>query len=132
MRANRWRNTSPEVTVRSILHGRGRRFRTRFTIRLAGRRWTQPDVVFTRHKIAVFIDGCFWHRCPDHGTTPRSNSGYWGPKLDRNVARDRDTDCQLSDLGWTVIRMWEHDDPSTIADLVEEALDAAPLSTSLS
>jgi DNA mismatch endonuclease, patch repair protein len=132
MRGNTWRNTSPEVAVRSILHRRGRRFRTRFTIRLVGRRWTQPDVVFTRHKLAVFIDGCFWHRCPDHGTTPRSNSGYWGPKLDRNVARDRDTDRQLAELGWTVIRMWEHDDPSLIADLVDAALDAEPVPTNLS
>jgi DNA mismatch endonuclease (patch repair protein) len=125
MRANRWRDTDPEVAVRSILHRRGHRFRKRHTIRLAGRRWTQPDLVFPRERLAVFIDGCFWHRCPVHGTMPRANSAYWGPKLDRNVARDRDTEVQLASLGWTVLRAWEHEVPTEIADRVVAALSPA-------
>jgi DNA mismatch endonuclease (patch repair protein) len=122
MRANRWRDTDPEIAVRSILHGRGLRFRKRQTIRLGGRRWTQPDVVFPTQRVAVFIDGCFWHSCPTHGTNPRSNAAYWGPKLARNVARDRDTNVRLSALGWTVLRAWEHESPMEIADKVQHAL----------
>jgi len=88
MRGNVWRDTSPEAAVRSALHRRGYRFRKRHTIKLAGRRWTQPDAVFLRARVVLFVDGCFWHRCPLHGTSPRKNDGYWGPKLDHNVARD--------------------------------------------
>jgi len=124
MRANRSSDTGPEVAVRSELHRRGLRFRKRLTIRLGGRRWTRPDVTFTRARVAVFVDGCFWHACPDHGTTPRVNAEYWGPKLARNVARDRDADDRLADLGWTVVRAWEHDDPVAIADRVTAAVQA--------
>ena len=124
MRGNRWRDTSPETAVRSILHRRGHRFLKRHTITLAGRRWTQPDAVFTRARVALFVDGCFWHRCPEHGTRPTANAAYWGPKLDRNVARDRDTDAQLAGLGWLVIRTWEHEDPLEIADRVDAAVSA--------
>src|SRR4051794_1911201 len=102
MRGNRWRDTSPEEAGPSIPHRRGYRCWKCHTIRLAGRRWTRPDAVFTRARVALFVDGCFWHRCPQHGTRPKANGGYWGPKLDRNVARDRDTDAQLAVLGWLV------------------------------
>lgn len=122
MRGNRSRDTSPEAAVRSILHRRGRRFLKRQTIRLGGRRWTQPDAVFRKACVVLFVDGCFWHRCPQHGTSPTSNASYWGPKLDRNVARDRDTDAQLAALGWLVIRAWEHEDPAEIADRVDAAV----------
>lgn len=125
MLGNTWRDTSPEVAVRSILHRRGLRFRKRFTIRLGARRWTQPDVVFLREKLVVFIDGCFWHRCPVHGSSPRSNTAYWGPKLDRNVARDQDTNERLAALGWVVVRAWEHDPPVDVADRVQGALEVA-------
>jgi DNA mismatch endonuclease, patch repair protein len=125
MLANGWRDTSPEVAVRSILHRRGLRFRKRHTIKLGGRRWTQPDVVFRRERLAVFIDGCFWHRCPLHGTNPRLNTLYWGPKLDRNVRRDRDTDEQLAQLGWVVLRAWEHEAPANVADRIMAAVSAA-------
>jgi DNA mismatch endonuclease (patch repair protein) len=125
MLANRWRDTQPEVAVRSILHRRGRRFRKRFTIRLGERRWTQPDIVFLPQKVAVFIDGCFWHCCPEHGTAPRTNSPYWREKLQRNVTRDRDTDKRLESLGWMVLRAWEHEVPSQLADRVDSALDRA-------
>jgi DNA mismatch endonuclease, patch repair protein len=122
MKGNRWRDTDPEHAVRSALHGRGLRFRKRYTIKLGDRRWTQPDAVFTRARVVLYVDGCFWHRCPEHGTSPRANSSYWGPKLDRNVARDRDTDRQLAALGWTVVRAWEHEQPDLVADRVESAV----------
>jgi len=114
--------TRPEVAARSALHRRGFRFRKSFRIQV-GKRWTRPDVVFPRDRIAVFVDGCFWHRCPEHGNSPRANTEYWGPKLDRNVARDRETDRLLDELGWTVIRAWEHESPERIADRVVRALE---------
>jgi DNA mismatch endonuclease (patch repair protein) len=125
MVGNQWRDTRPEIAVRSILHRRGRRFRKRFTIRLGGGRWTQPDVVFLRERVTVFIDGCFWHSCPDHGTMPLHNTDYWSAKLRRNVARDLDTGIKLKSMGWTVIRAWEHEPPLRIADRVDAALALA-------
>lgn len=122
MRGNGGRDTSPERAVRSLLHRRGLRFRTRLTIRLGRGRWTRPDLAFTRCRVAVYIDGCFWHACPDHGTRPRSNSDYWSPKLARNVARDLDTNAGLAALGWTVVRAWEHDDPTEVADRVTQVV----------
>jgi DNA mismatch endonuclease (patch repair protein) len=122
MRANRWRDTSPEVAVRSALHRRGLRFRKRHTIPLDGRRWTQPDAVFTRARVALFVDGCFWHSCPVHGTAPAANSSYWARKLTRNVARDRDTTSQLEARGWKVVRAWEHEDPEAVAERVQSVV----------
>jgi DNA mismatch endonuclease (patch repair protein) len=121
MRANGRRDTKPELVIRSLLHRRGLRFRKRLTIKLIGRRWTQPDIAFTRSRVAVFIDGCFWHACPEHGKTPEANIGYWSPKLARNVTRDADTTSQLTELGWLVIRAWEHEDPVAVALRVEQA-----------
>jgi DNA mismatch endonuclease, patch repair protein len=122
MRANTGRATNPEQAVRALLHRRGYRFRKRQTIGLGDRRWTRPDATFIREQVALYVDGCFWHRCPEHGTEPRSNSSYWGPKLDRNVARDRDTEMRLGELGWLVLRAWEHEDHEAIADRVAAAL----------
>jgi DNA mismatch endonuclease, patch repair protein len=122
MIGNRSRDTRPEVLLRSILHRRGRRFRKRFTIRLGDGRWTQPDIVFPAARLAVYVDGCFWHRCPEHGTEPRSNSPYWQAKLTRNVSRDLDTSARLAGLGWTVLRAWEHEPPGELADRVDLAL----------
>lgn len=68
--------------------------------------------------VAVFVDGCFWHRCPEHGTDPKTNSEYWKPKLERNVQRDRETDLFLQEAGWLSIRIWEHDDPAVEAKRV--------------
>ncbi len=79
----------------------------------------RPDVVFTRARVAVFVDGCFWHRCPEHGTSPKTNGGWWRRKLDANVERDRATDATLEAAGWTVIRIWEHEDAVAAADRVE-------------
>jgi len=116
-RGNRRADTKPEVAVRSALHKRGLRFRKDMGVR-AGRLLVHPDVVFTRLRIAVFVDGCFWHGCALHGTTPRSNVEYWGPKLAANKERDRRVDAELTAHGWLVIRCWEHDDPEEVASLV--------------
>jgi DNA mismatch endonuclease, patch repair protein len=116
MRGNRSRDTRPEVAVRSALHRRGFRFRKNHSpvpdIRCAA------DVVFPGVRIAVFIDGCYWHRCPVHGTNPVTNASYWTAKLDRNVARDRRNDADLAARGWTVLRFWEHEEPDAIASRI--------------
>jgi len=124
MRRNPRRDTGPEIALRSELHRRGLRFRKDLPIRLA-ERVVRPDVVFPRARLAVFIDGCFWHRCPLHGTQPRANTAYWRPKLERNVVRDRAVDVALTDAGWVVVRAWEHEPVGEIADRVEWMLPAA-------
>jgi DNA mismatch endonuclease (patch repair protein) len=107
MRSNRRRDTKPEVRLRSALHREGFRFRVDFPLIANGRR-VRPDIVFTARKLAIHLDGCYWHRCPAHGRMPSSNVSYWGPKLARNVARDRLDDGALAAAGWRSIRIWEH------------------------
>lgn len=107
MRSNRRADTRPERRVRSLLHRQGYRFRKDAPIAVADGS-VRADIVFPRARLAVFIDGCFWHCCPEHGTRPNANNDYWGPKLDRNVERDRLTGNRLRDAGWTVLRVWEH------------------------
>jgi DNA mismatch endonuclease (patch repair protein) len=82
----------------------------------------RPDVVFTRARVAVFVDGCFWHCCPVHGNEPQANTGYWLPKLRRNIARDVSVNAALEKNGWTIVRGWEHEGPVAIADRVEAAV----------
>jgi DNA mismatch endonuclease, patch repair protein len=106
--------TKPELALRRELHRRGLRYRINDP-RLPG----SPDVAFTRARVAVFVDGCFWHRCPEHGTLPRNNRDWWLAKLDRNVARDRAKDAALIELGWTVLHVWEHEAPVAAADRIE-------------
>jgi len=120
MQAQRRRDTAPELALRRELHRRGRRF---FVDRapVPGQR-RRADLVFPRLRVAVFVDGCFWHGCPTHGRVPRSNGHWWADKLARNTARDRDTDSQLAALGWTVVRVWEHEDGTEAADRVESQL----------
>jgi DNA mismatch endonuclease (patch repair protein) len=110
----------PERMVRSELHRRGMRFR-KHAAPLPGLR-CRADVVFTSARIAVFVDGCFWHRCPEHASEPKANSAYWRPKLDANVFRDRRNDAALAAAGWTVLRFWAHETPELIADAVEAAV----------
>jgi DNA mismatch endonuclease, patch repair protein len=107
MKANPRSDTKPELQLRSFLHRLGYRFRKDLSIQAAGRR-VRPDIAFTRQRLAIFIDGCFWHCCPEHGHVPRANSGYWPEKLRRNVERDRLATEHLMTAGWTVIRLWEH------------------------
>jgi DNA mismatch endonuclease (patch repair protein) len=108
MRGNRRRDTRPEVLLRSLLHARGYRFRKDLAITVGGGR-VRPDVVFTRRRVAIFVDGCFWHGCPTHGTRPKANGWYWAPKLARNQERDRRVDGWLREAGWVVVRIWEHE-----------------------
>lgn len=82
----------------------------------------RADLVFSRAKVAVFVDGCYWHGCPEHGTTVTTNAGYWGPKIAGNAARDGDTDRRLVEAGWTVVRAWEHEDPVKVANRVAAAV----------
>ncbi|TDD59340.1 very short patch repair endonuclease [Kribbella antibiotica] len=121
MRAIRRANTKPEVELRSALHRQGYRFRKDLSIYTTTRR-VRPDVVFTARKVAVFVDGCFWHCCPEHGRKPSVNSGYWSPKLQRNVERDRLADTALQQDGWTVVRVWEHEEIGTALATVIRAL----------
>lgn len=107
MRANLRVDTKPEVAIRKALHALGLRFRKDYPIVIQGIR-IRPDIAFTRQRLAVFVDGCFWHQCPEHGHRPRSNMHYWLPKLERNVARDRRNNELLKTTGWTVLRFWEH------------------------
>lgn len=122
MRRNRRRDSRAELKLRSELHRRGLRFRVDMPVRTADR-LIRPDVVFTRARLAVFIDGCFWHCCPEHGNQPRANTAYWEPKLARNVARDRAVDQALRGEGWQVLRVWEHEDPEAVADRVVVVLE---------
>jgi DNA mismatch endonuclease (patch repair protein) len=121
MRANRRRDTGPERALRAELHQRGRRFFVDRPVRSADR-LVRPDLVFPRARVAVFVDGCFWHACPIHGTQPKENNAYWAPKLNENVARDRRNTKTLEDAGWQVIRVWEHVPTGDAADAVERAL----------
>lgn len=84
----------------------------------------RADIVFGPSKVAVFVDGCFWHSCPDHSTIPKNNRAWWVDKLDANVRRDRDTDRQLEEAGWLVIRVWEHEDIGEAAERVSTAVGA--------
>jgi DNA mismatch endonuclease (patch repair protein) len=121
MKGNRATGTKPEELLRSALHRRGHRFRKNYPVATSKRR-ARPDIVFTRKRVAVFVDGCFWHVCPEHGRQPRSNSAYWDAKLSRNASRDRETDADLEAAGWTVVRVWEHERPEDAIRLVEAAV----------
>lgn len=110
MESNRRADTTPELLLRSALHARGLRYRKDRLLEVAGRR-VRPDVVFGPTRVAVFVDGCFWHRCPVHSTHPKANAEFWQAKFDRNVERDRADDAALNAGGWTVVRVWEHEDP---------------------
>ena len=114
------RETAPEVALRRVLHSRGLRYRVAYPI--PGQRRRTIDVAFTRRRLAVFIDGCFWHGCPDHGTAPKQNSSWWQTKLKANQARDRDTDAVLESMGWQVLRIWEHEAPEGAADTIQRLL----------
>lgn len=118
MRRQRRAGTGPELALRRELHRRGLRYRVDVRVLQGLRR--RADVAFPRQRVAVFVDGCFWHACPQHGTRPKANREWWSDKLEVNVARDRDTDARLLEAGWTPLRFWEHDDPSEAADVVEQ------------
>jgi DNA mismatch endonuclease (patch repair protein) len=116
MQAIRSRDTKPEQLVRRLLHAQGLRYRVAAKPLPELRR--TADIVFRPTKVAVFIDGCYWHGCPDHYVPPKTNSGYWSTKVAGNMARDRDTDRRLTEAGWTVLRFWEHESPEECASTV--------------
>lgn len=117
MSRQRRRDTAPETALRRELHRRGLRFRVDHSLVGIPRR--RGDIVFTRARLVLFVDGCFWHACPIHGTSPVTRAEWWAQKLERNVARDRDTDARLTNSGWVVLRFWEHVDPLVAATDVE-------------
>jgi DNA mismatch endonuclease (patch repair protein) len=123
MRANRRRDTKPELALRRELHARGRRFRVDYPPIKGLRR--RADIVFPRALVAVYVDGCYWHSCPLHGTTAKTNAAFWAQKLATNQERDRDTDRRLTEAGWTVVRVWEHERAEEAADRVEASLGAS-------
>jgi DNA mismatch endonuclease (patch repair protein) len=125
MQGNRRRDTSPELRLRSALHRAGLRFRCDQMVATPFGA-VRPDIVFSRDRLAVFVDGCFWHRCSVHGTEPRANSEYWARKLDRNVVRDQNVDSWLNLSGWKVMRIWEHQDLAVSVATIHHALGKTP------
>lgn len=123
MRANRSRDTHPELALRRELHSRG----LRYLIDVAPVRGLRcrADLVFRRQRIAVFVDGCFWHGCPDHASWPKANGDWWRRKIETNAARDRRNDALLAAAGWRVVRVWEHEPVEAAADRVVRDLRCA-------
>lgn len=120
MSRQRRTNTSPEILLRRELHRRGLRFRVHLAVPGLPRR--SIDIAFTRVRVAVFVDGCFWHACPQHATWPVANESWWREKLKANADRDRATTRALEEAGWIVVRVWEHEPMAEAAEAVEAAL----------
>jgi DNA mismatch endonuclease (patch repair protein) len=123
MQATRRRDTGPELALRRELHRRRLRYRVDALVIPGLRR--RADLVFPRARVAVFVDGCFWHGCPQHATTAKSNAAFWAAKITANQARDADTTWRLREAGWTVMRIWEHDTAAAAADHVQAVLRRA-------
>jgi DNA mismatch endonuclease (patch repair protein) len=123
MSKQRRRDTGPEVAIRRILHRAGLRYRVAWPI--PGIRRRTVDIAFPRVRVAVFIDGCFWHGCPDHKGKPAANSAWWAEKLAKNKARDALTSDGLLQQGWTVVRIWEHEDAAEAAARIIQLVDRA-------
>jgi DNA mismatch endonuclease (patch repair protein) len=121
MQAIRSRDTAPEWLIRRLLHARGLRYRVAARPLPDLRR--TADLVFRPAKVAVFIDGCYWHGCPEHYVSPKTNPGYWSEKVARNMARDQDTNERLTEAGWTVLRFWEHESPDACALAIAATVD---------
>jgi len=122
MIANRSRDTAPELALRRELYRRGLRYRVDASLPIPGLSRRRIDIAFLRQRVAVLVDGCFWHGCPVHGTTARTNSAYWTHKILTNRLRDVDTNARLAAAGWTVVRVWEHEvkqGTSQIADRIQ-------------
>lgn len=123
MSQQRRSGTNPEIALRRQLWRMGLRYRIDHRI-LGGRR--RIDIAFTQAKVAVFVDGCFWHACPEHATSPANNAGWWAEKLAANVRRDRNTDSRLEECGWTVVRVWEHESADEAAQRIERLVRGRP------
>ncbi|MGW7487074.1 very short patch repair endonuclease [Streptomyces sp. NPDC054786] len=116
-------DTKPELAVRRLLHASGLRYRLQRRVPGMARRTI--DIAFPGLHIAVFLDGCFWHGCPEHATSPKANAQWWRTKLEGNMARDAETTSHLESAGWTVLRFWEHETPESVAEQVTQAVQAA-------
>ncbi|UJP40263.1 very short patch repair endonuclease [Cellulomonas palmilytica] len=128
MQLQRSRDTAPEMALRRLMHARGHRYRVDRLLPLVGVQ-RRADLVFGPARVAVFVDGCFWHGCPLHGNPAvKANVWYWPDKIARNRARDADTDRRLREIGWLPFRAWEHETPSDVADRLEAALRSRRLS----
>ncbi|MEU8270464.1 very short patch repair endonuclease [Sphaerisporangium sp. NPDC049002] len=124
MKANRGRDTKPELALRSATHRLGLRYRVDVAPLKGLRR--RADLVFSKAKVAVFLDGCYWHGCPDHHRPAQQNREFWSEKIAKNRERDRDTDETLAGAGWLVIRVWEHENPIESAKLIACAVRERP------
>ena len=120
MQANRGRDTGPELKLRRLLHAAGFRYRVDWP--MPGDRRRRIDIAFPRRKIAVFVDGCFWHRCAAHYVSPKANADFWDVKIRGNADRDARTTAQLTSAGWLVLRFWEHENPQEMAERIAAAL----------
>jgi DNA mismatch endonuclease (patch repair protein) len=116
MQGNRGKDTGPELRLRRELHALGIRYRVDVKVEEDLR--TRADLALKSVKLAVFVDGCFWHGCPEHGGAPKRNATYWNGKITRNIERDKETDATLRARGWTVLRFWEHQDAEAAATSV--------------
>ncbi|WSS10347.1 very short patch repair endonuclease [Microbispora sp. NBC_01189] len=123
MRSNKGRDTKPELALRRAVHALGLRYRVAIRPVKSVRR--TADIVFTKAKVAVFLDGCFWHGCPLHHTVAVTNAGFWAQKVRRTRERDAETDQLLKEAGWRVLRVWEHEDPADAAKRVAVLLGRA-------
>lgn len=119
MKSQRQRDTSAETALRSLLHRRGLRFRVHYALPNLRRR---ADIAFPGQRIAVFVDGCFWHGCPEHGTWPKRNADWWREKIQANRRRDAETAAKLKEQGWSVVRVWEHETAETAAYAIERVV----------
>ena len=123
MQANRSTDTAPEVDLRRALHSSGLRFRKDFVVDVDGAR-AKADIVFTRRRVAIFVDGCFWHGCPEHCRMPTRNRDYWEAKIGRNRERDERVTAAFTAAGWGVVRIWEHEPIDQATLRVRAALSA--------
>jgi DNA mismatch endonuclease (patch repair protein) len=114
------RDTGPEMALRRELFARGLRYRVHYTVAGLGRR--RVDIAFTRKRLAVMVDGCFWHGCPEHLRLAGQNAEWWAWKVAVNRDRDEDTDRRLEALGWSVVRVWEHEAAVEAADRIHQLL----------
>jgi DNA mismatch endonuclease (patch repair protein) len=122
MQGNRGRDTKAELAVRRLVHATGLRYRVNARPEPDLRR--TADMLFTRARVAVFIDGCYWHGCPEHFSMPATNIDYWSTKIGRNQARDLETVTMLEGRGWLVLRFWEHEPPAAVAGRIAEQVYA--------
>ncbi|MEO3841654.1 very short patch repair endonuclease [Streptomyces sp. B22F1] len=120
MQGNRNRDTRPELALRRAMHALGLRYRV--GVRPLSNLRRTADAAFTRWKVAVFLDGCFWHGCPEHPSRVITNSSFWAEKVSKNRERDADTNRRLVDAGWLVVRIWEHEDPAVAAQRVRRVV----------